>query len=291
MTTPIVYLNGEFMPLHEARVPVLDRGFIFGDGVYEVIPVYTGVALRLGEHLRRLQASLDAIRLVNPLPDAAWREVLAQIIAANEGDRQSIYIQVTRGPAPRDHAFPKQVTPTVFMMSNALVTPHRDVVQKGVAAVTQIDNRWLRCDIKATSLLPNVLLRQSALDQGAAECVLLRDGYVTEGAASNIFLVHDDTLLAPPKNHLMLAGITYDLVLELAGANAIPFEVRALPESELLTAQEIMLTSSTREVLAISTLNGKAVGNGTPGPVTLRLLSLYRAYIAALGNGQEHERP
>jgi D-alanine transaminase len=254
MTTSIVYLNGELMPLHEARVPVLDRGFIFGDGVYEVIPVYAGVALRLGEHLRRLQASLDAIRLVNPLPDAAWRELVAQVVAANEGVRQSIYVQVTRGPAPRDHAFPKQVTPTVFLMSNPLVTPHQDVVQRGVAAVTQIDNRWLRCDIKATSLLPNVLLRQSALDQGAAECVLLRDGYVTEGAASNIFLVHDDTLLAPPKNHLMLPGITYDLVLELAGRNAIPFEVRAIAERELHAAQEIMLTSSTREVLAISTL-------------------------------------
>ena len=287
----IVYLNGEFMPLDEARVPVLDRGFIFGDGVYEVVPVYARVALRLGEHLRRLQASLDAIRLANPLPEARWRELMAQIIAANEGERQSVYIQVTRGPAPRDHAFPKQVTPTLFMMSNPLVTPQQEVVDSGIAAVTAIDNRWLRCDIKATSLLPNVLLRQSALDQGAAECVLLRDGYVTEGAASNIFLVCDDTLLAPPKDHLMLPGITYDLVLELAHANAIPFLVRAIREQELLAAQEIMMTSSTREVLAISTLNGKAVGNGTPGPVARRLLHLYRAYIAALPTAGTPQEP
>ena len=274
----MIYLNGEFMPIEQARVPVLDRGFIFGDGVYEVIPVYSRHPFRLAEHLRRLQASLDGIRLSNPHDDAEWTRLVRRLIELNEPEDQSLYLHVTRGVAKRDHAFPRGVAPTVFMMSNALVTPPRDQVEKGVGAITATDNRWLRCDIKAIALLPNVLLRQLAVDADCVETVLLRDGSMTEGAASNIFVVKDGILLAPPKNHLMLPGITYDVVLELAQADGIKFEVRPVVESELRGADEAWLTSSTKEVLAIVRLDGKAVGKGVPGPLFRRMYALYQEY-------------
>jgi D-alanine transaminase len=187
-------------------------------------------------------------------------------------------MHVTRGPAKRDHAFPKDITPTVFLMSNALTTPPQQQVDNGVCAITAVDNRWLRCDIKAIALLPNVLLRQAAVEAGCVEAVLLRDGFMTEGAASNIFVVRDGIMLAPPKNHLMLPGITYDVVLELAQANGIRHEVREIPESELRSAQEIWLTSSTREVLAITRLDGVPVGKGTPGPIFAKMYALYQDY-------------
>ncbi|HEU4853828.1 MAG TPA: D-amino acid aminotransferase [Nitrosospira sp.] len=274
----MIYLNGDFLPIEEARVPVLDRGFIFGDGVYEVIPVYSHKPFRLAEHLLRLQHSLDGIRLQNPHSDEEWSDLVEQIIAGNDGDDQYLYLHVTRGVARRDHAFPKGVIPTVFIMSNPLLAPPRELLATGVAAITANDNRWLRCDIKAISLLPNVLLRQMAIDAGAMETVLLRDGFMTEGAASNIFLVKDGILLAPPKNHLMLPGITYDVVLELAAAEKIPCEVRAVSEYELRTAQELLLTSSTREIMPITRLDGKPVGEGKPGAMFARLYRLYQSY-------------
>jgi D-alanine transaminase len=261
------YLNGEFLPPDQARVSVLDRGFIFGDGVYEVIPVYSRHAFRLPEHLKRLQRSLDAIRLANPMGDADWARLIADIISRNPGEDQSIYLQVTRGVSKRDHAFPGDAKPTVFVMSGPLVTPSRETVENGVAAVSAVDYRWLRCDVKSVSLLANCLLRQHAIDAGADEAVLFRDGYLTEGAACNIFAVKDGVLLAPPKNHLVLAGITYDVVLELAAAKNVPVEVREIPEGEVRGADELWLTSSTREVLAITRLDGRPVGNGKPGPV------------------------
>jgi len=274
----MIYLNGEFMPIEQARVPVLDRGFIFGDGVYEVIPVYSRHPFRLAEHLRRLQASLDGIRLSNPHDDAEWTRLVRRLIGLNAPEDQSLYLHVTRGVAKRDHAFPKGVAPTVFMMSNALVTPPGDQIEKGVGAITATDNRWLRCDIKAIALLSNVLLRQLAVDADCVETVLLRDGIMTEGAASNIFVVKDGILLAPPKNHLMLPGITYDVVLELAQADGIKLEVRPVAESELRGADEAWLTSSTKEVLAIVRLDGKAVGKGVPGPLFRRMYALYQEY-------------
>jgi len=274
----MIYLNGDFLPIEEARVPVLDRGFIFGDGVYEVIPVYSHKPFRLAEHLLRLQHSLDGIRLQNPHSNEEWSGLVEQIIAGNDGDDQYLYLHVTRGVARRDHAFPKGVIPTVFIMSNPLLAPPRELFTTGVAAITADDNRWLRCDIKAISLLPNVLLRQMAIDAGAMETVLLRDGFMTEGAASNIFLVKDGILLAPPKNHLMLPGITYDVVLELAAAEKIPCEVRGVSEYELRTAQELLLTSSTREIMPITRLDGKPVGEGKPGAMFARLYRLYQSY-------------
>lgn len=278
MPGQIVYLNGKFLPIEQAYVPVLDRGFIFGDGVYEVIPVYSKKPFRLKEHLRRLQHSLDGIRLNNPHSDAQWADLIEQLIERNEGEDQSVYLQITRGVAKRDHAFPADTPPTVFMVSGPLVTPTEAVRATGVTAVTAQDNRWLRCDIKAIALLPNVLLRQLAVDAGAAETILLRDGFLTEGAASNIFVVANDTVLAPPKNNLMLPGITYDVILELATANGIPCEVRPIAEHEVRNAQELWQTSSTREVLAITTLDGKAVGDGKPGPLFWRMYALYQQY-------------
>ena len=274
----MIYLNGEFMPIEQARVPVLDRGFIFGDGVYEVIPVYSRLPFRLAEHLRRLQSSLDSIKLANPHDDATWTRLIGHLIELNEPEDQSLYMHVTRGPAKRDHAFPKDVTPTVFLMSNPLTTPPQQQVNEGVCAITAVDNRWLRCDIKAIALLPNVLLRQEAVEAGCVEAVLLREGFMTEGAASNIFVVRNDVLLAPPKNHLMLPGITYDVVLELAQAAGIRHEVREISEAELRGAQEVWLTSSTREVLAITRLDDAPVGNGKPGPMFSRMYALYQDY-------------
>lgn len=278
MAADIVYLNGQFMPLEEARIPVLDRGFIFGDGVYEVIPVYSRHPFRLPEHLQRLQHSLDSVRIANPLTAAEWTGLIKDIVARNAGDDQSIYLEVTRGVAKRDHAFPSGVQPTVFIMSAPLTTPPREQIENGVAAITATDFRWLKCDVKSVSLLGNCLLKQSAVDAGAAEVVLFRDGYLTEGSASNVFVVRDAMLLAPPKNHLVLPGITYDVVLELAASANIPQAVRDISEHEVRTAQEIWLTSSTREVLAITTLDGKPVGSGKPGALFKRVHALYQDY-------------
>lgn len=274
----IVYLNGEFMPLEKACIPVLDRGFIFGDGVYEVIPVYSHRPFRLPEHLKRLQHSLDSIRLADPMTGEEWATLIHDIVARNAGDDQSVYLQVTRGVAKRDHAFPKNVKPTVFMMSNPLVTPAAALVENGVPAITATDYRWLKCDVKSVSLLGNCLLRQAAVDADAVETVLFRDGYLTEASASNVFVVKNGKLLAPPKNHLVLPGITYDVVLELAAANGIALEVREVSEQEVRSADEIWVTSSTKEVLAVTLLDGKPVGNGRPGAVFRRMYQLYQDF-------------
>jgi D-alanine transaminase len=280
-----VYLNGKFMPLEEAYIPVLDRGFIFGDGVYEVIPVYSKHAFRLHEHLKRLQSSLDGIRLSNPHSETEWTKLITELIAGNAGDDQYLYLHITRGVAKRDHAFPQPpVKPTVFMMSSPLLPPASELLAKGVSAVSAEDNRWLRCDIKAISLLPNVLLRQQAVEAGCAETILIRkgsdsaEGFMTEGSASNIFVVKNGTLLAPPKDNLMLPGITYDVILEIAAANKIPFQVRKIAKSEIFDADELLLTSSTKEVLPITTLDGKPVGNGRPGAMFSRMHSLYHNF-------------
>jgi len=278
MTSDIVYLNGEFMPLAEAHVPVLDRGFIFGDGVYEFIPVYSRRPFRLTEHLQRLQRSLDAIRLANPLTNTEWTKRMQELIVRHAEEDQSIYLQITRGVAKRVHEFPKDAKPTVLMMSNPLVSPSIEQIETGVACITAVDFRWLRCDIKSVSLLANCLLKQIAMDANAAEVVLLRDGFLSEAAASNVFAVHDGVLLAPPKDHLILPGITYDVVLELATANRMPYEVRRIAEQELRAADEIWLSSSSKEVLAVTLLDGKAIGNGKPGALFLRMHALYQDF-------------
>ena len=272
----VAYLNGEFTPLSKARISPLDRGFIFGDGVYEVIPVYSRRVFRLQDHLERLESSLAGIRLPNPHSRSQWTQIIHELVRRSPHEDQSLYLQVTRGIAKRDHAFPNGVAPTVFLMTNLLSIPGQEAVDGGVTAVTLLDNRWLRCDLKTIALLPNVLLRQTALDAGAAEAVLLRDGFLTEGAASNIFAVKDGVLLIPPKSHLILPGITYDVILELAQKNGIRYEVREISEAEVRSAQELWLSSSTREVLAITRLDTKPVGDGRPGPLFRRMYGLFQ---------------
>jgi D-alanine transaminase len=284
----MIYLNGDFMPIEDARIPVLDRGFIFGDGVYEVIPVYSRRPFRLDEHLARLQASLDAIRIDNPHSAATWGGMIGKVIAGNPWDDQGVYVQVTRGVAKRDHTFVKGVKPTVFVMSNPLVTPTPEQIRDGVPAIVQEDFRWLRCDIKSVSLLGNCMLRTQAADAGCAEAILVRDGLLTEASASNVFVVKDGTVLAPPKSHLILPGITYDVVLEILRDHKLPHAVRPVTEAELRSADEVWITSSSREVLAITTLDGKPVNTGKPGPVFARVHALYQQFKATVMRAPAH---
>ena len=272
------YLNGQFLPLSEAKISVLDRGFVFGDGVYELVPVYSRQPFRLDEHLRRLQTSLDGVRLANPHGIGEWRERIQQLIALQDFADQSIYIQVTRGIAPRDLGFPKDAAPTVVMFAQPLVTAPAAQKAAGVCAVTAADNRWLRCNIKAISLLANVLQRQQAVDADCAETVMLRDGWLTEGAASNIFVVQDGVLLAPPPSNLILTGITYDVVLELAATHGIPHEVRPVSEAEVRGADELWMTSSTKEIMPIVKLDEVPVGAGVPGPLARQMDTLYQTF-------------
>lgn len=275
----MIYLNGEWQPLSDARVSVLDRGFLFADGVYEVVPVYSRHAFRLDEHLQRLQTSLDSIRLTNPLSATEWRDLVLQAITRQDFDDQQVYLQVTRGCGPnRDFPFPAPAKPSTLIYPMPLITASAELKAQGVSAISREDYRWLRCDIKSLALLANVLLRNEALDIGCAETILIRDGYLSEGAASNIFVVKNGVLLCPPKSHLMLSGITYDVVLELAAANAIPVEVRPVSDGELRNANEIWMTSSTREILPITRLDDVAVGNGRPGPLAARMDALYQAF-------------
>jgi D-alanine transaminase len=257
---------------------VLDRGFIFGDGVYEVIPVYSRHLFRLQEHLQRLQTSLNGIRLTNPYSDAEWTKLISELVAKNESADQSVYLHITRGVAPRDHAFPNNTLPTVFMMSNPLVTSTQAQCEAGIKAISAADNRWDRCDIKAIALLPNVLMRQLAIDADAVETVMFRAGILTEGAASNIFAVERGCILAPPKDNHLLPGITYDLIVELAQAHDITVEIGSFPETRIRAADELWLTSSTKEIMPIIELDGKLIGDGKSGPIFRKMYSLYQDY-------------
>ena len=279
MYPQLVYLNGNYLPPEQAQVSAFDRGFVFADGVYEVIPAYGGRPFRLPQHLARLDNSLAGIRLVNPLSAPEWQKIFARLVEANGGGDQSVYLQVTRGPAPRDHAFPAKIQPSVFAYAQAFKYPEPAQRAAGVAAITVPDIRWQRCDIKAIALLPNVLMRQQATEQGAAEAILIRDGFMTEGSASNIFVVINNTLVTPPKGPFILPGVTRDLVLELARAHKIPCDERAVTEAELRKANEIMLSSSIKELLSITRLDGEPVGSGKPGAMQMRLHALYQDYI------------
>ena len=273
-----VFLNGEFLPLAEAKVPVLDRGFIFGDGVYEVVPVYSKVPFRLEEHLVRLERSLAAVGIRNPYTREQWKGFVAGIVERQPFEDQAVYFQVTRGVAKRDHAFPKNAEPTVFMMSNALVPPPPALVEKGASAITARDNRWLRCDIKSISLIGNCLLRQLSAEADAVETILFRDGDLTEASSSNVFVVKRGVIYSPPKNELILPGITYDVVVELARAHQMPLEFRPVSEAEVRGADELWVTSSSKEVLAVVQLDGKPVGDGKPGPVFKRMYQHYQDF-------------
>ncbi len=283
----IAFLNGTFLPLEDASIPVMDRGFLFGDGVYEVIPVYAGKLFRLDHHLKRLRNSLDAIRIEKPLSNADWQSMLNELVSRNEGPDQAVYLQVTRGvAAKRDHAFPADCKPTVFAMSTAM-PPSVDIDKiSGATAVTFPDNRWKLCNIKAITLLPNVLLRQQAIDAGAAEAILIRDGYAVEGAASNLFIVKDGILITPPNGPTLLPGVTRDLLIELAANHAVPFREADISEAELFSADEIWLTSSTREISPVTLLDETVISNGKPGPIWKHMISLYQDCKSAIRRGE-----
>lgn len=271
----IAYLNGKFLPLTEAYIPVLDRGFIFGDGVYEVIPVYQRRLFRLSEHLDRLEHSLAQICLPNPLTREQWQTALETVVAQNTGEDQSIYLQVTRGVAKRHHNFPSPIVPTVFIMSDPFTDPPPS---SGVKVITGEDIRWQWCHIKSISLLSNVLLRQQAVEVGAVETILIREGYVTEGAASNVFIVQQGIAITPPKGPYILSGITRDLILEVMANAYLPYRETAISVEQLQNAEEIWVTSSTREILPVITLNNKMVGQGKPGPVWSQVWQLFQIY-------------
>jgi D-alanine transaminase len=287
-----VYLNGVFIPLEVACIPVTDRGFLFGDGVYEVIPAYGGRLFRLPQHLQRLQNSLDGIRLDNPMSTDQWETMLKALLERNRGEAgpdndQAVYLQVTRGSAlKRDHVFPARVQATVYATSNPVPGMDPSVMRDGIAAVTLDDIRWQRCDIKAITLLANVLLRQQATDRGAAESILIRDGLAVEGSSSNIFVVSNGTVQTPPKSERLLPGITRDLVLELAAQHRIPYLESDIDENTLRSADEIWITSSTREIVPVTRLDDKLVGDGRPGRVWRTMQDHYRAYKTAVREGR-----
>ena len=279
----VAWLDGEFLPLAEARVPVLDRGFLFGDAVYEVIPVYGGRPCRMDEHLARLSASLAATAIPEPHDRTAWRDLLGRLVEANGGGDLALYLQVTRGVAPkRDHAIAPGLVPTVFAMAMPIAPRPPELGERGLAAVIVADSRWARCQIKATTLLANVLHKREATEQDADDALLVRDGHVIEATASNVFAVLDGVAVTPPVDPVMLTGVTRNLVLELAAAGGIETREAPLPVADLARASEVWLTSSTREVSPVTTLDGRPVGDGRPGPQWRRIDALYQEYKAAL---------
>ncbi len=283
------YLNGEYTLLPDAKVSVMDRGFVFGDGVYEVIPVYGGCPFRFEQHLARLARSLAEIRIDDPLTPVQWREIAIRLIADHarntgadaQNVHQTLYFQVTRGVALRDHAMLPGLTPTVFALCNGMTQPSAAQRRDGVACVSADDFRWHRAHIKSVSLLGAVLARQISVDAGAAETVLFRDDFLTEASASNVWIVKDGVLLGPPKSHLVLEGIRYGLLEEICQAAGIPYALRPIRRAEVLAADEVLLSSSMKEVLPVTRLDGRPVGNGQPGPIYTRLYAGYQSAKAA----------
>ena len=278
----LCYLNGDYTPLNQAKVSVLDRGFIFGDGIYEVVPVYGRKLFRFDEHMARLDLGLEKVRIANPLTRTEWLDRCRELTAAQASEDQLIYIQVTRGVAMRDHVMPPDITPTVFIMCNPMKPPSAEQRHRGVACVTARDFRWERGDIKSTSLLGNVLARQMSADHAAIETVMFRDGFLTEASTCNVWVVHEGAVMGPPKSSHVLEGIRYELIRELCEEEGIAYNLRPISEAEVLAADELMLSSATKEVLPITTLDNQSVGHGAlrgkPGPVYARL---HQAYVRA----------
>jgi len=282
----LCYLNGEYLALAQAKVSVLDRGFIFGDGIYEVVPVYQRRLFRFEQHMDRMDRSLSKIRLVNPLSRAQWLERCRTLIAAQAAEDQLVYIELTRGVALRDHVMPADTTPTVFMMTSAMKPPTPEQRHAGVACVSARDFRWERADIKSISLLGNVLARQMSADHGAVETIMFRDGFLTEASSSNVWIVHEGALLGPPKGEHVLEGIRYELLRELCEEEGIAYNLRTIPEADVFVADEVLLSSATKEVLPVTSIDGQAVGHGAmrgkPGPVYARLHEAYQRAKATL---------
>jgi len=274
-----VYLNGEFVPLAEARISVMDRGFLFGDSIYEVIPAYGGRLFRLQHHLHRLENSLHAIHMENPLSQDEWESILATLVLQYPGEDQSVYLQVSRGvAAQRDHTIPEGITPTIFATTAPFPAIDPQWYEQGASAITLDDIRWRYCNIKATTLLPNVLLRQEAKERGAMEAILIRDNQAIEGAASNLFIVDDGQIITPPKGEHLLPGVTRDLVLELAAEAEIPYCEAPIRADRLDSAEEIWLTSSTREIMPVTHLDDRPINNGKPGKIWQQMYERFQAY-------------
>jgi D-alanine transaminase len=278
------YLNGEFTLLPNAKISVMDRGFIFGDGVYEVVPVYGGQVFRFAQHMVRLDRSLAELRIANPLTHAQWAALAHQLIAnyaqsmpagTATGD-QLIYIQITRGVAMRDHVMPTDITPTVFVMTNAMKLPSAAQRSQGVACVTADDFRWEKAHIKSTSLLGAVFARQISFDADAQETIMFRGDFLSEAAASNVWIVKDGQVLGTPKDNLVLEGIRYGLIEEICRLRNIPYALRRISRDEVLNADEVLLSSATKEVLPVTTLDNQPVGKGQPGPIYTQLFAGYQ---------------
>ncbi|MDP9899235.1 D-amino acid aminotransferase [Variovorax ginsengisoli] len=276
LPTTLCYLNGAYTPLNEAKISVLDRGFIFGDGIYDVVPVYARKLFRLDAHLARLERSLASLRIVNPHTREEWIERCRKLIASQPAEDQMIYIQVSRGVAVRDHVMTTDVTPTVFIMATPMKPVSQVQLADGVRCISANDFRWERADIKSTSLLGNVLARQMSADVGATETILFRNGLLTEASSSNVWVVRDGTVYGAPKSAHVLEGIRYDLLAELCAVEGIAFVLRPIAEAEVRTADELMLSSASKEVLPVTQLDGKPIGSGEPGPVFQRLHAAYQ---------------
>lgn len=282
----VVYLNGDYVRLADAKISVLDRGFVYGDGIYDVVPAYHGKAFLMDAHLARLERNLAAVQLEVGWSRQEWEDLVLDMLARSGRGRDCmVYIQVTRGVAKRDHAFPANTKPTVFCMVNPFERPN-EARTTGLTAVRLDDIRWLKCDIKSVSLLGNVLAKQVAVEHGVDEVIQFRNGFLTEGASCNIWVVRNGVLLAPQRNHLILEGVRYRLLEELAAKADIAFESRPISEDEVNTADELMLSSATKEVLPIVRFNDNAVGTGKPGPVYEKLRAGYDELIRELGDEQ-----
>ena len=273
----IAYLNGEYLPLEECKVSVLDRGFIFGDAIYELLPVYAGKPFFLDAHMQRLRRSLSQIEISNPYNENEWYKIIDTLIKRSGLQELYVYLQVTRGVAPRDHAFPPNTPPTVFGMIGAWPKQNESFYSKGLTAVTVEDTRWDRCDIKVTSLLANCMKKQHAVEHSAHEAIFIRDGKVLEGSATNVFTVKNGQVMTAPKNNLILPGITRDIVVQLLNENNIPITEQAPTEEQLINADEIWITSSTKECMPVTTLNNKPVANGRPGAIWEKVYTLFQA--------------
>jgi D-alanine transaminase len=282
---PISYLNGEFLPLREARISPLDRGFLYSDGVYEVMPVYGGRPFRFEAHTSRLTRSLAEIQMEDPHTRDEWRNIISTLITRNGGGDQYIYWQVTRGAEfGRNHAPLPNIPRTVFAFCAPLQTASAQILAKGVACITAQDTRWARCDVKSVSLLANILLRQQAVDANAAETILLRDGELMEASASAVHVVTGGTIVSPPNSRKILPGTTRSAMEEVAAKAGVPHTAARVSEQQLRSADEIWMTASTREVQAVTLLDGKPVGTGKPGPVWRRIYEEWQRYKQALAN-------
>jgi len=289
-TTQIAYLNGHYLPLEQACISTQDRGFLFGDGVYEVIPVYQKQIFELTAHLQRLKNSLAATHIPNPHSDTEWQTLCQTLVDKHPWPDQYLYLQITRGiQTPRDHLPQDNLTPTVYAYSSQLKPLSEHIHNQGISAITLEDIRWQRCDIKAITLLPNIMMKLAAKQAGADDAILIsKDGYVTEGTASNVFIVKDGTLYTPPTDHKILPGITRKVIEAIAKAQQIPLKEQQIAAEMLTQADEIWLTSSTKEALAVTQLNGQKIGKapyqGQPGPVWHTLRQHYQNYRNQLLN-------